>query len=363
MKHFILPAMALALTLGLASCSDDTDEKNGAKVGDTISFGISALDTRTHYGTDGEEQWKIFWDFATDKVRIFSRDAYSGSAAPTDRSTSSCAYSLTENSEKTNHAWLVPVTDGSQLKWGEGSGEKHENVFYAAYPSDNTNIKLVSHESSKDSYAVFALPLNTKQDVTVSSGYNENATLTPNLSNQYMLARTKASLTTSTITFHFLPLMTALECSVKRTGQDSQQAATRTLTVDKIIVSSEVPTACLDDAGTSFYYKVATQKTQSSVTTYPDNGICQSDGTLVTSSSDNKTIETALNIASPISLYSQKTLTFTVFLPPYAIAAGKAKITVSGTTADGKSFSNTSTINTAIAASAKKKVALPAITQ
>lgn len=372
--HHILLAV-LALGTGLTACSDDDTIGRGGthNVGEAVKFGVSSFDTRTAYGTgDGADQWQIYWSFNTadpDYVRIFSQDAYVGTA-PVEGQTSQCAYTVQPENTAANEVVgakgkLTPVTDGTQLLWGKGKGEKGENTFYAAYPGNLTTISVPTFDTkgttnASSSWAVFSFPINHNQKGTLTStgsGSSKAYVVTPDMENQYMVARATANRKASeSVDFHFMPIMTTLEVTLSR---DASAGTEQECMVDGISVISQMP-ADLADAD-CFYYRVGSFTKKGDDVSYGSNNyLCDKQGNDISATTDLASVTTTITFTGDdnhIELEAGQSVTLTVFLPPYAIQSGTAKIRVSG--------SGTSTViatlNTAVEPSAKLKVKLPAI--
>lgn len=372
--HHILLAV-LALGAGLTACSDDDTIGRGGthNVGEAVKFGVSSFDTRTAYGTgDGADQWQIYWSFNTadpDYVRIFSQDAYVGTA-PVEGQTSQCAYTVQPENTAANEVVgakgkLTPVTDGTQLLWGKGKGEKGENTFYAAYPGNLTTISVPTFDTkgttnASSSWAVFSFPINHNQKGTLTStgsGSSKAYVVTPDMENQYMVARATANRKASeSVDFHFMPIMTTLEVTLSR---DASAGTEQECMVDGISVISQMP-ADLADAD-CFYYRVGSFTKKGDDVSYGSNNyLCDKQGNDISATTDLASVTTTITFTGDdnhIELEAGQSVTLTVFLPPYAIQSGTAKIRVSG--------SGTSTViatlNTAVEPSAKLKVKLPAI--
>lgn len=349
MKITSLFAAAVLLAAGVSSCSDDNGlQHTSAAVGDAINFGVGSTGTRTTYGTgEGEDQWQLYWDYATDSVRLFSNEA-NGSGA---------AYSVKEDAAHSgDKKWgVLAAREGNQMTWGQGKGETGEHTFYATYPGSSSYD--LSVEKYGDNFAVFKCPINRSQVVKLGEKKDGNYSTTADMREAFMVASATGNRkTTDKILFNFSPIMTTLEVTISRSSSDNINT---TCHVTGLQVIANVP----EEAANSdyFYYKVP-------AATGVDAGLCDQNGDLQdnTKTTTTATTTTFVDIKTTgkdstnnVELEPGESVTVTVFLPPMVNMKGvKLRVSCAGS---GSSQSVTATVNSDIPASSKKKIKLPAI--
>ena len=265
--------------LALAGCTRMDDELSGEK--DRIQFGASTSwqnekETRTEYSgefntlSDGRYE-RIDWVSGTDRIRIFSPQAYGGGAntagtasdytitAPVSPTTPVPSGSETEKST----AYITSVTENS-LRWGSSN----THYFYGLYPAPGTKWKYDN-----------SVEVGTN-DVSITGGSNNEAVITgtvpatqvvkwnasqkeyePNMNYAYMYAATSVS-TRSSVTLSFKPLVTTLRFTILAKDANAEGL---TLSGFKLISSTKnlsgpftatvSPSTCSVAAGTGTFTK------------------------------------------------------------------------------------------------------------
>lgn len=250
MKTSLLFAAVLSLTLGVSACSDEELVNGGGKTsrneGDAIKFGVTARDSRTYYGTgDDDDNWKIYWNYGTDKVRIFSNQVNNSNKSYDYTVASSYtegADNGTYNESGTGTAGVLEESaEEGALKWGKGVDNEGRHHFYAIYPASQTyNVECVNYIDGNDATekAIFKCPFKTEQTVEVaSSATNSVYTATPDMEAQYMFAaldavRKGSKATDDQLAFAMSPVMTALDVVITRSTDDWSSVPTYITSVE-----------------------------------------------------------------------------------------------------------------------------------
>ena len=257
--------------LALAGCTRIDDDLSGEK--DRIQFGASTSwqneeETRTEYSgtfntlTDGRYE-RIDWVSGTDRIRIFSPQAYGGGANTAGTASDYTITTPVSSSGEKSIAYITSVTENS-LRWGSSN----THYFYGLYPAPATKWKYnnsvvvgnndVSITGGSDNKAVITGTVPATQVVKWNANQKEYE---PNMNYAYMYAATSVS-TRSSVTLSFKPLVTTLRFQIKAKDAD---VAGLTLTGFKLSSSSKnlsgpfkatvSPTSCTIENGSGTFTK------------------------------------------------------------------------------------------------------------
>lgn len=327
-KIFRLSALFCAMTLLVTSCSKDetlTEQPiiDPTLAGSEIQFGAragfeNADDSRTVYGPqyteNGVTYQRIDWVDDVDMVEIMCAEAGNGPRA----------HYLVKNqkdaTEKNDYGYLAKTTT-SALQWGAGP-----HTFYAMYPSSETFVNtekayVYINEDDKTMHGLIPNEQHSPEMQAFDANGNkvsldaENISYyeaMPDMRYAYMVAKTAVENPTTSVSFTFKPVVTAVRFSLKLpTGTD---------VIDKYVSAVQV-------SGPGIAGQFTADLGNWNNTPYP---------TISTPTTDEQSIKTVFD--EPVLLKAGQSIYFTMFLHPGAnIDASTLTLSFSQTGGDWKS--------------------------
>lgn len=346
MKYTDIFALGLAAFIGFTSCIDEdytgTEGTQGSK---GIQFNATTTETKTVYGSQQtDKSWPVYWE-ANDKIRIYCEEAETGNQAD---------YVVIPTSANPATGTITLAAGSAALQWG-GDSDMHN--FYAVYP----NTVTVS-----DGVVAFPINRNQKAFVATTDGKTQDIVAKPDMTNQYMVAKTSTTPIEQAVGLAFEPIMTTLDIVIT--------AATVNMNVkgSARITGISISSTMLNNSNASretFYYDLRNGV---------ENGAITANGATSSGTATTMTEQTFVNLvdangnATYVDLAQGHTLTMTVFLPPMSIEAAKnmkrqvkVRVHATGNTELVASLktndSGTENWTTQLTPGAKRKVRLPAL--
>ena len=346
MKYTDIFALGLAAFIGFTSCIDEdytgTEGTQGSK---GIQFNATTTETKTVYGSQQtDKSWPVYWE-ANDKIRIYCEEAETGKQAD---------YVVTPTSANPATGTITLAAGSAALQWG-GDSDMHN--FYAVYP----NTVTVS-----DGVVAFPINRNQKAFVATTDGKTQDIVAKPDMTNQYMVAKTSTTPIDQAVGLTFEPIMTTLDIVIT--------AATVNMNVkgSARITGISISSTMLNNSNASretFYYDLRNGV---------ENGAITANGATSSGTATTMTEQTFVNLvdangnATYVDLAQGHTLTMTVFLPPMSIEAAKnmkrqvkVRVHATGNTELVASLktndSGTANWTTQLTPGTKRKVRLPAL--
>lgn len=346
MKYTDIFALGLAAFIGFTSCIDeDYTGTEGTQGSNGIQFNATTTETKTVYGSQQtDKSWPVYWE-ANDKIRIYCEEAETGKQAD---------YVVIPTSANSATGTITLAAGSAALQWG-GSSDMHN--FYAVYP----NTVTVS-----DGVVAFPINRNQKAFVATTDGKTQDIVAKPDMTNQYMVAKTSTTPIDQAVGLAFEPIMTTLDIVIT--------AATVNMNVkgSARITGISISSTMLNNSNASretFYYDLRNGV---------ENGAITANGATSSGTATTMTEQTFVNLvdangnATYVDLAQGHTLTMTVFLPPMSIEAAKnmkrqvkVRVHATGNTELVASLktndSGTANWTTQLTPGTKRKVKLPAL--
>ena len=346
MKYTDIFALGLAAFIGFTSCIDeDYTGTEGTQGSNGIQFNATTTETKTVYGSQQtDKSWPVYWE-ANDKIRIYCEEAETGKQAD---------YVVIPTSANSATGTITLAAGSAALQWG-GSSDMHN--FYAVYP----NTVTVS-----DGVVAFPINRNQKAFVATTDGKTQDIVAKPDMTNQYMVAKTSTTPIDQAVGLTFEPIMTTLDIVIT--------AATVNMNVkgSARITGISISSTMLNNSNASretFYYDLRNGV---------ENGAITANGATSSGTATTMTEQTFVNLvdangnATYVDLAQGHTLTMTVFLPPMSIEAAKnmkrqvkVRVHATGNTELVASLktndSGTENWTTQLTPGTKRKVRLPAL--
>ena len=392
MKKIIFGVLAMATMF--CGCSKDDIENLNSNTDAKGAINFSIGTTRTQY--DSDDAWQLEW-VSGDQIYIYSPQALKQAEAEKylngdyslkngNGSGTTGTYSVTPientigknespsnpNGYTTNNLGSLTAAD-NPLYWSAGDATDGRHDFYAAYPA-NSNVTACTKEG------IITFKYNTNQVCKVGSDDVVAAGTTvvakPDMTNAYMVAATSApNITDTSIDLKFKPIMTTLDITAQGADISTVQIDVTGITITTKLGGTEG--IYLNDKNEVCFDVDA--KTGEIVT----SGKTYMKGNLNTYISVVGSANNYVTLAGKTSDAAQGGLTVTAFLPPIALKSPNSlNSTADWTTGtkfalhfaedmnvEGENISNgvvstslkSGSSSVTIDASAKKKIALPAI--
>lgn len=397
MKKIIFGVLAMATMF--CGCSKDDIENLNSNTDAKGAINFSIGSTRTQY--DSDDAWQLEW-VSGDQIYIYSPQALSqdeaeeylngnyslkngnGKGTKGTYSVTPKMDTLTYNSAnvdididkegnqyESNYLGILNAAE-NPLYWSAGTDGRHD--FYAAYPANSSNVT----DFTKDGIITFKY--NTNQICKVGSddvvAAGATAVAKPDMTNAYMVAAREdvsipdASISDATIDLAFKPIMTTLDITAQGADISTVQIDVTGITITTKLNGTE---GLYLNAKNEICFDV-NAKTGEIVT----SGKTYMKGNLNTYISVVGSANNYVSLAGKTSDAAQGGLTVTAFLPPIALKSPNSDWTTGTKFAlhfaedmnvEGENISNgvvstslkSGSSSVTIAASAKKKIALPVI--
>lgn len=308
----------------LSSCKDTEDKSNAVPVkGDNITFSATTQTTRTT--VDPNDPLQLDWTEG-DKVRIACDQSEAAKVSD---------YSVTvSGSRNAGDLTSVSMDPSGWLMW---SGDNNLYKFYAAYPADDSKVKINS------STGVATFTLNQNQECTISgNAVNNQFTATPEPDkNAYMVANNNTYPTKKPISLDFKPIMTTINFTVNGPAEANQKMRLTGLAI--IFSSKDVKASEPYDQTVKFDYDI-------------------NKGEMVSGSGDEETNTVLVNVKQGdnhyIDLSSGQSVKLTAYLPPFAVNENnKIKVRVLGSYGINKTYNDDPTASAVSMVDAQKSIA------